>query len=203
MQIVELIDHNITKIQHQTASLKEYHSLRQRVIFDDDEANEYDINIQEITHSITSLLKSSKFKLQEIAMNGNVRNCNEESMKLGFEERTARYNAMRSRAIKLQEITKIFRNQQRHFLQQIEKQNKTHKYIDIGDVSQTLPDLSDVYDAENQEQIMRIEEREKAASERERKILEISKSVHELASLIDDLSMLVVEQGSPLDRIEY
>ena len=35
--------------------LKEYHSLRQRVVFEDDKSAEHDQNIQETTRSITTV----------------------------------------------------------------------------------------------------------------------------------------------------
>ena len=107
---------------------------------------------------------------------------------------------MKSRAIKLQEITKSFRDTQRTFLQSMNtKLNESHKYIDIINV----PDLSNVYDGFNQQQLEMIERKEKEANEREQAILEIAKSVHELAQLFQDLSILIVEQGSLIDRIDY
>lgn len=199
IQIVESIDDNLNKIEQQIGLLKEYHSLRQRIIFDDDKADEYDINIQETTYSITSLFKSSKVKLQEIALKGN------EELRAGFEERTIRYNAMRSRATKLQQLTKIFRNAQRQFLEEMKnKKDKIHKYIDIDNVTKTLPDLSTDYDSNfNEEQIQILHEMENEASDKTQQILNIAKSVHELAELFNDLSILVVESGSLLDRIDY
>jgi len=193
IEIVESIDDNLNKIEEQIGLLKEYHSLRQRVIFDDDKADEYDINIQETTYSITSLFKSSKIKLQEIAIKGN------EESTAGFGERTIRYNAMRSRATKLQQLTKIFRNAQRQFLEKMKnKQDKIHKYIDL------LPDVSGGYITHfNQQQKQRLIEMENEASDKTQQILNIAKSVHELAQLFNDLSILVVESGSLLDRIDY
>jgi len=193
IEIVESIDDNLNKIEQQIGLLKEYHSLRQRVIFDDDKADEYDINIQETTYSITSLFKSAKIKLQEIAIKGN------EESTAGFGERTIRYNAMRSRATKLQQLTKIFRNAQRQFLEEMKnKQDKIHKYIDL------LPDVSGGYITHfNQQQKQRLIEMENEASDKTQQILNIAKSVHELAQLFNDLSILVVESGSLLDRIDY
>ena len=40
-------------------------------------------------------------------------------------------------------------------------------------------------------------------SEREREILEIAKSINELALLFKDLQMMVIDQGTVLDRIDY
>ena len=197
LQCVEVIDDNLNKIQQQIGELKEYQTLRQRVMFDDNKANEYDINIQETSHSITSLLKLSKIKLQEIATKGN------EFNDIGFEERNARYNAMRSKAIKLQQFTKLFRNTQRQFIENMQiKENKSQKYMNNIDI-RNMPDLSNISEGYNQEQIKMIEDMENRANDKTQRILEIAKSVHELAELFNDLSVLIVEQGSLLDRIDY
>eukprot|EP01084_Bolivina_argentea_P003660 6883_1 len=97
--------------------LKQPHSLKQRVIFDDDKSLKYDDDIQETTRSITNLFKNTKLKLQKIAFKGNENNSS------GFEDRTIRYNAMRSRATKIQEWTKIFRDAQRNYLESLKKKN--------------------------------------------------------------------------------
>lgn len=39
--------------------------------------------------------------------------------------------------------------------------------------------------------------------EREREILNIVKSINDLASIMKDLSVLVIDQGTILDRIDY
>ena len=202
LQYVELIDDNLHKIELQIGELKEYQSLRQRIIFDDEKANQYDINIQQITHSVTSLLKSSKIKLQQIGMKAN--ESGSHLMAMGFEERTARYNAMKSRAMKLQQFTKIFHHLQREFIKNMKiKQAKVHKYIDIESVTNALPDLSNVYNGYTQEQIAVINEMEHESENRTKAIAEICRSIHELAQLFQELSVLIVEQGSLLDRIDY
>ena len=204
LQYVELIDDNLHKIELQIGELKEYQSLRQKVIFDEEKANEYDINIQEITYSVTSLLKSSKIKLQQIGIKQNENAYESSSNLMGFEERQTRYNAMKSRAMKLQEFTKIFHHLQRNYIKNMSiKQEKFHKYIDIESVTNTLPDLSNVYNGYTQEQIAIINEIEHESEDKTKAILDICRSVHELSQLFQELSILIVEQGSLLDRIDY
>ena len=197
-QYVELIDDNLHKIELQIGELKEYQSLRQSgsVMFDDNKANEYDINIQEITHSVTSLLKSSKLKLQQIGIKNN-----DESENLGFEEKAARYNAMKSRAMKLQQFTKQFHHLQREFIKNMSI--KDTKSTQFENVTNTLPDLSNVYAGYTQEQQQIIDEMANESEERTKAIAAVCTSVHELAQLFQDLSVLIVEQGSLLDRIDY
>jgi len=44
---------------------------------------------------------------------------------------------------------------------------------------------------------------EQTASEREKEIIRIAQSINDLAAIFKELSVLVIEQGSVLDRIDY
>ena len=99
---------------------------------------------------------------------------------------------MRSRATKIQELTKTFREAQRNYLQNMkEKEQRGRSYIDNESIEATLPNLANIADGFDSEQLARLEQIEQNASDRTQEILNIAKSVHELATLFQELSVLV------------
>jgi len=198
MELLESVDADILSIERQIGMLKESHSQRQRIVFENEASAQHDADIQEITRNITRLFQGCKQKLQRIATKGN------EDSTAGFEDRTVRFNVMRSRATTIQEWTKKFREAQRNFLQEMKiQEQRQNKYLKNDSIAQTLPDLTHIADGFDQEQLQRLEQMEQNATDRTQEILNIAKSVHELATLFTELSVLVVEQGSLLDRIDY
>jgi len=111
---------------------------------------------------------------------------------------------MRSRATKVQDLSTKFRKLQRNFIGEVTKQSKkNNKYIDEEILNGNIIDDNIISRGFTPEQMSMLETFERNQQDRSAEILQIAKSVNELAQLFNELSVLIVEQGSLLDRIDY
>ena len=196
---LESIDQNTDQIESKIRTLKIYHNKRLRITFDD--THTQDMQIQETTRSITELFQRTQRNLKEVATMGN-----EEGNKNGplpFQERIIRMNVMKSRALKIQELTKTFRKAQRDYLQKLKKQDGLGNRLIDDAAGDSLPSLENIDRGFTNEQLKTLELIERDTDQRTKEIIQIAKSVNELAQLFNELNILVVEQGSLLDRIDY
>jgi len=199
MELLDTIDLDVKSIEQQMGLLRSYHSKRLRIVLDDSAAGEQDQQIQETTKSITELFHNCESRLKKIALKGN-----EEGKTLAYQDRVIRLNVMRSRAMKIQELSTTFRKIQRSFISEVTKQaKKGNKYIDEEILNSNIIDDNIISRGFTPEQMKMLETFERSQQDRTAEILEIAKSVNELALLFNELNVLIVEQGSLLDRIDY
>lgn len=180
------------------SELSALHKKRLKVDFETDEAQqerEIDAKTREITevfHHAENLLK--RFGKQT-----------EQSQGLTGEERTVRKNMQMSMAKKLQGLSMSFRSTQKQYLTQLQNQKSggtpsldflnepkkvpsSNDFVDQGFVGAQMNVLEDVEDLVNQ---------------RDEEITRIAKSIEELAQIFRELAVLVIDQGTILDRIDY
>lgn len=113
---------------------------------------------------------------------------------------------MRSLATELQNQSKIFRGCQKDFLKNLKEQESVGAQFgfDEKDGDKAVLNDEDALDRGlNPEQTQALEEMNARASEREKEIIRIAQSINELSSLFRELNVLVIEQGTILDRIDY
>eukprot|EP01083_Nonionella_stella_P094531 265249_1 len=201
------IDRNISIIQKQLGILKQTHRERLRIQFDDELYVQQDIQIEETTKSITALFHDSHSKLKQIAITQSKSNIHHQMDPIQHE---LRLNAMKSRAVQIQQLTTVFRHDQRVFLEKLkDRESRGSKFIQSYDLSNTHGfnslnlNLDKIEQGLTKQQLMELEAVERDCDKRTKEIINISKSVSELAQIFRDLSVLIVEQGSVLDRIDY
>jgi len=112
-------------------------------------------------------------------------------------------NVMRNLATHMQALSKQFRHSQKHFLTRLRGQDEVGKefFDDDDNKAISLEDAAERgLSAEEMEQLQIYEE---SADERYKEIVRVAQSINELATLFRELNVLVIEQGSIIDRIDY
>lgn len=196
--VVDTIRTDIDLMKLKIRDLIKLHTERLKIQFDEEKQKEQDEEISDLTNEITNMIKISENNLKIIAIKDN-------NGRLIQQERIIRANVMRGLALALNEESKKFRKEQREFLKQIQKQealvnknNNLHSGID-QDIMKKL-DAGETLTEEQQQELATMELHSTA---REQKIIQLAKSINELAMLFQQLNVLVIEQGTVLDRIDY
>ena len=105
-------------------------------------------------------------------------------------------------AKKLQELSVEFRQKQRKYLTDVQSQKngglaETESKFGI-DLNETEQDYGF-----NQQQMAVVDDLQEAVQSRDHEIAQIAKSIEELGSIFKELAVLVIDQGTILDRIDY
>lgn len=116
-----------------------------------------------------------------------------------------RANVQRSMARRLQERSARFRGMQKEYLKRL-RQEKNR-----GSGGAELDFLTDPPSATaratalglSQQQIGEVEHMEALANERDEEIRHIAESIEELSQIFKELAVLVIDQGTVLDRIDF
>ncbi|KAJ4839496.1 Syntaxin-43 [Turnera subulata] len=159
--------------------------------------------IEDLTHEITDLIRKSEKKLQRLSAGGPA------------EDSNVRKNVQRSLATDLQSLSMELRKKQSNYLKRLSQQKEEGQ--DGVDLEMNLNGSRSTMDDDNfddmvfnERQMAKIKKSEAFTLEREREIQQASdslnlvvESVNELAQIMKDLSVLVIDQGTIVDRIDY
>lgn len=167
-------------------SVSRWHSKKLLVTFETDDVSEQTVDV--LTQDIRRLLSKMDREIQNIT-----RNQNKENEKIVSQ-------VQRQLAQALYKISIDFRRQETHFLNKIEQQ-KGYERGHFGLVEDSEFDEIDV--GFSNQQLIQLQESESIMAQRDEEIQKIVETIMDLAQIMKDLSVLVVEQGSILDRIDY
>jgi len=179
----------------------QFHSDRLRVSFGAEKEAEKDRDIDVLTRAVKDQLKKAENNLKRIAHVGNAEGTN-----LSREEKTVRLNVMRSLAVEIQSISKQFRQSQKDFVGRLKGQDEFGQksvFNEDHDTKQPLSIEEAIDKGFTPEQLRMMESMKGLASERDKQIIQIAQAVNELAQVFKELNILVIEQGTILDRIDY
>jgi len=126
---------------------------------------------------------------------------------LNDEEKKMRMNLQSSFASFLQDISKKFRKSQTKYLERMtDKKQRLGKSSLLaalsGDVEEPKKDdfVDPGFDEDQQAMVAMTAVR---VDQRDEELRKIAESIHELTTIMEDISLLVIEQGTMLDRIDY
>lgn len=209
VDIVQSLNAEIALVKSKMADLSRMHVDRLRVSFESEsEERSRDQEIELLTQQITAGFHQCEAKLKQIASVANdfvPSGSTAGSSSLSFQERQVRFNVMRAHASRIQELSKQFRQQQKYFLKQWQAGQQRHATYFPDDQVLSVDALTEAADRgtlsfEQQAQLNRASQ---SADEREVEIAMIARSMNDLAQLFRDINVLVIQQGSVLDRIDY
>ncbi|KAK9885233.1 hypothetical protein WA026_010736 [Henosepilachna vigintioctopunctata] len=190
-------------LKNKINDLKDLHAKHlHKPTFDDSCTDEEAIH--ECTQEISQLFNGC-YKLVQIiksqSHNGNTK------------ERKLAFNVYRTIAASLQELSQLFKSNQNNYLKELQSREDRSKVFfenQVADVSlyeDENDDIDDYFIGTNQstqQQLLYLEEENtRFALEREQEVTSIIKSIIEVNKIFKDLSIMVADQGTILDRIDY
>ncbi|CAI0551624.1 unnamed protein product [Linum tenue] len=194
VDISEDIAANVHRARMKMAELAKAHAKALMPSFGDGKEDQR--TIEGLTHEITGLIKKSEKKLQRLSAGGPT------------EDSNIRKNVQRSLATDLQNLSMELRKKQSTYLKRLRQQKEGQDGVDLEmnlNGNRSRMDDEDGLDnmAFSDLQMARVKKTEAFTAEREREIQQVVESVNELAQIMKDLSVLVIDQGTIVDRIDY
>ena len=175
--------------------LDEAHKNRLMVRFDEESEGETDREIDALTRTITKKFKEAEVKLRDI---GKIDNS------ISDDEVSVRKNVQRSVANRLQQLSLRFRKLQKEYMIHLGVQ-KQYSGFDgsnggggAGDEMNTSSSSAFLLSQEEEQENL-----SQRIHERDAEIGRIAKSIEDLALIFKELAVLVIEQGTILDRIDF
>lgn len=193
VDVSEEIASNIQRVRIKMSELVKAHAKALMPSFGD--VREDQRIIESLTQEITDLLRKSEKRLQKFSVAGP------------SEDSNVRKNVQRSLATDLQKLSMELRKHQSTYLKRLRQQKEGSDEVDLemnlnGNKSGLEDDeFSDM--GFNEHQTAKVKKSEKFTAEREREIKQVVESVNDLAQIMKDLSVLVIDQGTIVDRIDY
>ncbi|TYI46865.1 hypothetical protein E1A91_D13G133900v1 [Gossypium mustelinum] len=193
VDVSEEIAANVQRARTKMAELAKAHAKALIPSFGDGKEDQR--IIESLTHEITNLLRKSEKRLQKLSASGP------------SEDSNVRKNVQRQLATDLQNLSMELRKKQSTYLKRLRQQTEGQDGVDLemninGNRSYAEnDDLDDMIFSEHQ--MAKLKQNEALTVEREREIQQVVESVNELAQIMKDLSVLVIDQGTIVDRIDY
>ncbi|XP_021742637.1 syntaxin-41-like isoform X2 [Chenopodium quinoa] len=190
VDVSEDVASNVQCARSKMAELTKAHAKALMPSFGDGKEDQR--RIESLTNEITNLIRKSEKSLHRLSAGGPTKDSN------------VRKNVQRSFATDLQSLSMELRKKQSAYLKRLQKQKEVNGDLEINmNGSRSQVEDADLDDQINEHQLARIRKSEAFTVEREREIQQVAESVNELAQIMKDLSVLVIDQGTIVDRVDY
>jgi syntaxin 16 len=193
------------------SGMDELENMRRKLLlpeFADKSEEEYVVDKK--TAEVARLFQSCEAKVRQLSELVH-------EISLSRTERTIRENVQKKHAMQVQELSIRFRREQRRFLDRLRKADADNalalrvngalfrtKAGANDSMDDNHPDNFSTYDPGfNESQLALWRHAEMHAGARYEEARRIARSIQELSGIMRDLSLLVTEQGSIIDRIDY
>mmetsp|Transcript_26279 Transcript_26279/g.59493 ORF Transcript_26279/g.59493 Transcript_26279/m.59493 type:complete len:307 (+) Transcript_26279:52-972(+) len=185
---VDLVDEateDFQRIKDRLVQLEKLQSKRIREVFSDDAKLEQEMEL--LCTSITAFCKSVEQKIHQIQTRGSEMGVTRGDNKM----RTA---AQRQLAKQLQDTSKQFREMQKKYVAQLRQRQAGAPAGEDGDRADA---------GFSQKQLEQVADAELGAEHRSKEIQRIAEQIGELHSIFKEMAVLVIDQGTVLDRIDF
>ena len=192
---IETVEEDISKIDNRMKKLSSLHAKRLMVDFETDESKQ-EAEIGSTTREITSIFRHAEGLLKQFGNQGDERT-------ISKSEKTVRANMQRSIAKKLQSLSSTFRQSQKEYLGRMRAQKSgvgSANFLSSGGGGSGEGSSGGGF---NSAQMQALESAEDLVNQRDAEITAIAQSIEELAQIFKELAVLVIDQGTILDRIDY
>mmetsp|Transcript_20283 Transcript_20283/g.28900 ORF Transcript_20283/g.28900 Transcript_20283/m.28900 type:complete len:307 (-) Transcript_20283:1955-2875(-) len=189
---VDSINAILAEITRMTGALNSLHASRLGSVFGKDLENK-EREIEKVTRDITSRFRDAERLLQKVGS---------ATKRAGGEESRIGANVQRSLAKKLQELSADFRQKQRKYLKDVQVQ-KSGGVVESEAKFGIDLELQDEDFGGREQRLAVVDDLQEVVQGRDREIAKIAESIEELSSIFKELAVLVIDQGTILDRIDY
>ncbi|CAM9150205.1 unnamed protein product [Ectocarpus sp. 6 AP-2014] len=192
---VDGVEEDVRLIQLKLRELSALHTKRLMVTFDESEA-ERERDVEDATREVTALFRRAERQLKHLMG---------ESAGLTQAEATVRNNIQRATARKLQSLSGGFRTSQKDYLRRLQAQKKGDGAFDfLAEEERASKHAKGRLDPGfNEQQMAVLEDTEVLVGQRDGEINNIVKSIEDLSTIFKELAVLVIDQGTILDRIDF
>eukprot|EP00752_Nemacystus_decipiens_P009916 g8848.t1 len=192
---VDGVEEDVRLIQLKLRELSALHTKRLMVTFDESEA-ERERDVEDATREVTTLFRRAEKQLKQLMA---------ESAGLTQAEATVRNNIQRATARKLQSLSGGFRTSQKDYLRRLQAQKKGDGAFDfLAEEERASKHAKGRLDPGfNEQQMAVLEDTEMLVGQRDAEINNIVKSIEDLSTIFKELAVLVIDQGTILDRIDF